>query len=98
LRSVHQNVGGRIARIGIEQEVEFEVVLVANDRDVVALGPTHQLEPEHPVEGQGAVEIAHPNADVIDLLDSDPLGHCHLPCFCRLLDDGRRRSLGHSPG
>jgi hypothetical protein len=77
-RHVHQDVSDRIARIGIEHEVEFEVVVVANACNVVALGPAHQLEPEHPVEGQGAVEIAHPNADVIDPLDGARLGHSDL--------------------
>jgi hypothetical protein len=46
-------------------------VLVANNRDIVALGAAHQGEPEHPVKGQGAVEISHPNTDVIDPLDCD---------------------------
>jgi hypothetical protein len=54
--------------------MEFDIVLVADDSDIVALGPAHEGEPEHPIEGQGAVEIANPNADVIDLLD----GNCFL--------------------
>jgi hypothetical protein len=32
-------------------------------------------EPEDPVKGEGAVEIAHPNTDVIDPLDIDGLAH-----------------------
>jgi hypothetical protein len=54
-------------------------VFVANDRDIVVLGPAHQGEPEHPVKGQSAVEITHSDADVIDPLDCDGLGHCDLP-------------------
>ena len=38
----------------------------------------YQGEPEHPVEGQGTVEIPHANADVVDPLDCDGLGHCGL--------------------
>jgi hypothetical protein len=34
----------------------------------MAAPAAHQVEPEHTVEGQGTVEIAHPNADVIDPL------------------------------
>jgi hypothetical protein len=72
---VHQNVGGRIAGIGVEHEIELHSVLVANDRDIVALGAAHHGEPEHPVKVQCAVEISHSNPDVIDPLDCDALGH-----------------------
>jgi hypothetical protein len=75
----YQDVGGRIAGIGVEHEVELDPVRVADDRDIIALGPAHQREPEHPLEGQGAVEIAHPNADVIDPFDGDGLRRCDLP-------------------
>jgi hypothetical protein len=53
-------------------------VLVANDRDIVALGAAHHSKPEHPVKGQRAVEISHSNPDVIDPLDCDVLGHRDL--------------------
>jgi hypothetical protein len=33
-----------------------------------------QGEPEHAVKGQGAIEIAHADADMIDPLDCDGLG------------------------
>jgi hypothetical protein len=54
-RHVHQNVGGLIAGIGIEHEVEFDSMLVTYDRDIIALGPAQQLEPQHPIKGQSAV-------------------------------------------
>ena len=76
VRDVHQNVGGRVARIGVEHEIEFYPVLVANNRDIVALRTTHQGEPEHRVKGQGAVEISYSDANVIDPLDCDRLGYC----------------------
>src|SRR5207237_1512728 len=75
---VHQNVGGRIAGIGVEHEIELHSVLVANDRDIVALGAAHHSKPKHPVKAQSAVEISHSNPDVIDPLDCDVLGHRDL--------------------
>ena len=78
LRHVHQDVGGRIAGIGVEHEIELDAVLVADDRHVVAFRPPHQAEPEQPVERQGPVEVAHANADVVDPLDCDRLGHNDL--------------------
>src|ERR1700746_283093 len=75
---VHQNIGGRIAGIGVEHEIELNSVLVENDRDIVALGATHHSKPKHPVKGQRAVEISHSNPDVIDPLDCDVLGHRDL--------------------
>jgi hypothetical protein len=44
-----------IAGIGIEHEIEFDSMLVAYDRDIIALGPAQQLESQHPIEGQRAV-------------------------------------------
>jgi hypothetical protein len=58
-------------------------VLVANDRDIVALGAAHHGEPEHPVKAQSAVEISHSNPDVIDPLDCDALGHRDLRASVR---------------
>jgi hypothetical protein len=78
VRNLHQDVRRRIAGTGVEDEIEFKAVPVANDRDII-LGPAHQLEPQGPVERQSAVEIAHPNADVIYPFDGDCLGHCDLP-------------------
>jgi hypothetical protein len=54
-------------------------VLVANDRDIVALGAAHHSKPKHPVKGHSAVEISYSNPDVIDPLDCDVLGHRDLP-------------------
>jgi hypothetical protein len=34
-----------------------------------------QGKPEHPVKGEGAIEIAHTDADMIDPLDCNGLGH-----------------------
>jgi hypothetical protein len=53
-------------------------VLVANYGDIVPHGPVHHGEPEHPVKGEGAIEITHADADMIDSLDSDGLGHWEL--------------------
>jgi hypothetical protein len=53
-------------------------MLVANDRDIVALGAVGQLEPEHPIKGQRAVEMPHSNPDVIDPLDCDRVAHPRL--------------------
>jgi hypothetical protein len=50
-------------------------VLIANDGDVVILGPAEQVKPEHPIEGQGTIQIMDPNADVIHTLDGDRLPH-----------------------
>ena len=60
-------------------------MLVANDRDIVALGSVHQRKPEYPVESECAVEIAHPDTDVIDALDCDVLGHCDLHASSNLI-------------
>jgi hypothetical protein len=49
---------------GDEQDIEFNSVLIPDDCDIVGFGPAHQVEPEHTVERQGTVEIAHPNANV----------------------------------
>ena len=46
-------------------------MLVANDRDIVALGAAHHSKPKHPVKAQSALEISHSNPDVIDPLDCD---------------------------
>src|ERR1700758_998162 len=37
-----------------------------------------QRKPEHTVESEGAVEVAHPDADVGDTLNSNRLDHSHL--------------------
>jgi hypothetical protein len=37
-----------------------------------------QGEPEHAVKGQSAFEIADADADMIEPLDCDGLGHCEL--------------------
>ena len=64
--------------LAVEHEIELHSVLVANDRDIVALGAAHHSKPKHPVKAQSAVEISHSNPDVIDPLDCDVLGHRDL--------------------
>jgi hypothetical protein len=44
-------------------------------------GPVRQGEPEHPVKGEGAIEFTHADADMIDVLDCDGLGHWELRAF-----------------
>jgi hypothetical protein len=80
----------RIAGMGVKNEIELRTVLVANDCDIVSLRPVRRGEPEYPVEGQGAVEIAHADADMIDPLDGDRLGHCDLLFWRDLLRKGTR--------
>src|SRR5215472_12728691 len=41
------------------------------------------LKSEHPAEGQGAIQITHPNPDVIHPLDGDGLRHHHDLLYCR---------------
>ena len=72
---IHQHVFGRLAGIGIENEVDLDALRVAHDGHVIAGCPAREGEPEDPVKGEGAVEIAHPNTDVIDPLDIDGLAH-----------------------
>jgi hypothetical protein len=36
------------------------------------------VKPEHTVETEGAVEVAHPDGDMGDTLNSDRLSHSHL--------------------
>jgi hypothetical protein len=74
--NVHQDVTVRIAGIGVENEIKLHTVLVANDGDIVP--HVRQGEPEHPVKGEGAIEFTHADADMIDLLDCDGLGHWEL--------------------
>src|SRR5690349_7602727 len=76
---VHQDVFGRLAGIGIENEVDLDALRVAHDGHVIAGCPAREGEPEDPVKGEGAVEIAHPNTDVIDPLDIDGLAHSTPP-------------------
>src|SRR5437588_8297451 len=64
--------------LGVEHEMELHSVLVANDRDIVALGAAHHSKPKHSVKAQSAVEISHSNLDLIDPLDCDVLGHRDL--------------------
>ena len=75
---IHQDVGLGIAGIGVEDQIELDAVRVANDRDIVALGAVGQLEPEHPIKAQRAVEMPHSNPDVIDPLDCDRVAHPRL--------------------
>src|SRR5205823_14889090 len=72
---VDQDVFGRPAGVGIENEVDLDALRVAHDGHVIAGCPAREGEPEDPVKGEGAVEIAHPNTDVIDPLDIDGLAH-----------------------
>ena len=81
IRNVHQDVVVRLAGIGVENEIKLHAVLVANDGDIVPHGQVHQGEPEHPVKGEGAIEITHADADMIDPLDCDGLGHGELRAF-----------------
>ena len=78
---VHQDVFGRVARIGIENKVDLDPLRVAHDGHVILRCPAREGEPEHPVKGEGPVEIAHPNTDVIDPLDINGLAHPTLPCW-----------------
>jgi hypothetical protein len=71
--SIHQHICAQIAGIGVEDQIELYAVSVADDRDVVIFGPVQQIEPEYSVEIECAIEIAHPNADVIDAFDRDCL-------------------------
>src|SRR5438477_8494686 len=49
-------------------------------------------KPEHPVEGEGAIEITHADADVIDPLDCDGLGNCELRASVDTVTLYKRRS------
>jgi hypothetical protein len=51
---------------------------IADDCYVVTLRPARQRKPEHTVESEGAVEVAHPDAGMGDTLNSDRLNHSHL--------------------
>ena len=78
VRDIHQNVDRRIAGIRVEYEIKLHAVLVANNGDIVPLRSVREGKPEHSVEGEGAIEITHADADVIDPLDCDGLGNCEL--------------------
>ena len=52
VRHLHQDVGSQIAGIGIEHEIELDAALIANDADVVVLGPADQVKSKHSVEAQ----------------------------------------------
>src|SRR5262249_44036191 len=62
-------------------EIKLHAVLVANDGDIVPHGPVSQSKPKHMVKGESAIKITHADADVIDPLDCDGLGHCELRAF-----------------
>jgi hypothetical protein len=92
--NVHQDVRTRIASFGVEDQVELDAVVVADDRHVIACGSVQQAEPQHPVEFEGAIEITHPNADVIDALDRNSFVHDGLLAsgiFAQRTADGPHR-------
>src|ERR1700757_1272178 len=91
---VHQDVFGRLAGIGIENEVDLDALRVAHDGHVIAGCPARECEPEDPVKGEGAVEIAYPNTDVIDPLDIDGLAHPTPPS----LETGNYVAVGSGAG
>src|SRR5580704_4623505 len=78
LADIHQDVLPGITGIGIKNKVDFDALRVADNCDVVALRPVRQRKFQHPIEGDGAVEVAHPDADVGDTLYSDGLDHSYV--------------------
>src|ERR1700680_3573933 len=78
LADIHQDVLRGITGIGIKDKVDFDALRVADNCDVVALRPVRQRKFQQTIEGDGAVEVAHPDADVGDTLYSDGLDH--TPC------------------
>src|SRR5208337_1589509 len=92
LTQIHQDVLFRIACIGVENEVDLYAVLIADNRHRIESDAYGKLEPKHLVKGERSIEIAHPNADVIDLFDVDA-AHGGLLPFIAARAPTRIRSL-----
>jgi hypothetical protein len=44
VRRVHQHVRVRLTGIGVEDQIQFDAVFIANDRDVVTVSLVQQLD------------------------------------------------------
>ena len=73
--------------LGVEDEIDLDALVVADDRDGVEIDTVPELEAEHLIERHRAVEIAHPNADMVDAVDGDMsgCGHAGAPFAGRMI-------------
>ena len=77
---VHQDIGRRVAGIGVEDEVDLDPCRVLDDGDRVVVDALQKLETQRLVEFHGAVEVVDSDADIVDPFDGD-LAHGLLPGF-----------------
>jgi len=71
---IHQDIGAGVVVIGVDDQVEFHILRVAEDDDRVEIGLSDDFEPENGIERDGAFGVADPDAEMVDALDGDGIG------------------------